>query len=464
MSTSATSGRWRATSSCSPPESLAVPDDLDAVVAQQRRHAVAHERRVVGDHDPQRPPAALAPAHLVDHHPASEPRQAHFAPLPETQIRLVADQLPDQRRRPAPARAPRAAPAARPAPPTASAPSAAWTSPAWTPSANSDAGSCASWIATAQRTASAALRNATAEPPAVAPTSTPPWRATQSETMHRRRTVAPARALALGHEHGVRAVLQRATLHLSASLSGGRESSFEAIPKARRARREVPLLWIRTPFDRDRTCAPAKTCRATRVGAARLAISRRGPRARRVAARGPSARRGGGLDVSEAEDVGDQDDGVAASGAPPRRAPPTATRDTTPHRVAVSRVPKRVVRICHVALTTRAEHLAAGAAPHGPVRRRAVLARGLAAAMARAVGDRGRGRSFQPWSWRGSSIASAARRQARIAVPALLFRVGARPIAPVSHFGGSSWSSRRRAARGDATGRSNSFPLRGHLV
>ena len=71
--------------------------DLDAVVAQQRRHAVAHERRVVGDHDAQRAPAALAPAHLVDHHATGEARQAHLAILPEAQVRVLGDQLPDER-------------------------------------------------------------------------------------------------------------------------------------------------------------------------------------------------------------------------------------------------------------------------------------------------------------------------------------------------------------------------------
>jgi hypothetical protein len=116
--------------------------DLYTAVAKQRRHSVANERRVVGDHDAQRPLAALAPAHLMDGQMAGEPRQAHVAFLTEAQVGRVARQLAHER---GGEHLPRA-----------------------------------SWIATAHRTASIALRNAIAAPPASGPISTPQWCPTSS--------------------------------------------------------------------------------------------------------------------------------------------------------------------------------------------------------------------------------------------------------------------------------------------
>jgi len=66
--------------------------DLHTLAAQQRRHPIPHERRVVGDHHPQ-DPAPLAPAHIMHGHPASEPRQADLARLPHPKVRVVRDQL-----------------------------------------------------------------------------------------------------------------------------------------------------------------------------------------------------------------------------------------------------------------------------------------------------------------------------------------------------------------------------------
>ena len=66
--------------------------DLDAVAAQQRRHPIPDERRIVGDHHLQGP-AGLAPAHVVHGHPAGEPGQANLARLPHPHVRVVRHQL-----------------------------------------------------------------------------------------------------------------------------------------------------------------------------------------------------------------------------------------------------------------------------------------------------------------------------------------------------------------------------------
>jgi hypothetical protein len=66
--------------------------DLHAVVPQQCRHAIPHERRVIGDHHPQEL-APLAPAHLMYGHPAGEARQADLARLAHPKVRLVRDQF-----------------------------------------------------------------------------------------------------------------------------------------------------------------------------------------------------------------------------------------------------------------------------------------------------------------------------------------------------------------------------------
>ena len=67
-------------------------EDLDVVITQQRCHAIAHQRGVISDHHPQRPPL-ITPLHVVHDHPTRQARKAHLTPGAEMQRRIGASQL-----------------------------------------------------------------------------------------------------------------------------------------------------------------------------------------------------------------------------------------------------------------------------------------------------------------------------------------------------------------------------------